>query len=164
MIGKSTLFLGIVAMVAVGTVIVFGSNGSPLAQAQEGGAKYIGAKKCAMCHADQTETWKEMKHATAWDALTPEQIASGKDYKDRACISCHTTGYGKGGFESAEATPDFKNVQCEACHGPGSEHQKTMMMAAMNDEKPEEKHISKSVGCAQCHNPHYSYEKKYGNK
>jgi len=163
MIGKSSLFLVLVGAVAVGAVFVFSSTGTPTAQAQEG-AKYIGAKKCAMCHADQTETWKEMKHYHAFSVLTAEQVASGKDYKDRACITCHTTGYGKGGFESADKTPDFENVQCEACHGPGSLHQKTMMMAAMEDKKPDNKHISLSVDCTQCHNPHYSYQKKYGTQ
>lgn len=28
----------------------------------------------------------------------------------------------EGGFVNAELTPQFKNVQCENCHGPGSLH------------------------------------------
>ena len=35
-------------------------------------------------------------------------------------------------------------------------------VAAMTYVVPEDKKISKNVGCAGCHNPHISYKKKYG--
>jgi hypothetical protein len=161
MIGKTTVFILMLAAVAV--VFAFAPSAAPTAHGQEG-AKYLGNKKCMMCHADQTESYNEMKHAHAFDVLSAEQVASGKDDKGRACIQCHTTGYGKGGFESAEKTPNFKNVGCESCHGPGSEHVKTMTNAMMNDTKPADKHIIRKADCTQCHNPHVSYKKLYGSK
>ena len=89
-------------------------------------------------------------------------IASGKDDKGRTCVSCHTTGYGQGGFESVEKTPKLTHVGCESCHGAGSLHQKAMLTAMATEEVPEDKKISKNVGCSGCHNPHISFKKKFG--
>ena len=163
MTGKTTLFIVLLATVAVAAAFAFGPAGTRDAQGQDA-AKYVSGKKCAMCHAEQTETWNAMKHSKAWSSLTADQIASGKDDKGRACVSCHSTGYDKGGFTTFEATPDLANVGCEACHGAGSQHIQTMMMAAMNDEKPENKKIVKGADCTQCHNPHISYKALYGAK
>jgi hypothetical protein len=51
-----------------------------------------------------------------------------KDYaNDKNCLRCHTTGYDMpGGFKSLEETPKLINVQCEGCHGPGSEFSSVM--------------------------------------
>jgi hypothetical protein len=112
---------------------------------------------------DQHKAWGEMKHSKAFDVLTADQIKDGKDDKGRACVSCHTTGYGKPtGFVSVEKTEKLKHVGCESCHGAGSQHKAIMFAAMDSDEVPTEKKISKSVGCAGCHNPHISYKKKYG--
>ena len=127
-------------------------------------AKYMGSDKCKSCHKDQYTAWQEMKHSKAWEALKPEQIASGKDEQGRACVSCHVTGYDMGGFTSAEATPKLMNVGCESCHGAGGNHNKTMLAAMMDETEVTDKHISKSVGCVQCHNPHIQYGKIYGGE
>ena len=38
-------------------------------------------------------------------------------------MPCHVVGYHKpGGFRSGTATPDKVNVQCENCHGKGTDH------------------------------------------
>ncbi|MBI2842262.1 MAG: cytochrome c family protein [Armatimonadetes bacterium] len=80
-------------------------------------AKYIGIDKCKMCHSDVHSGWQKVGHARAFDLLT-----NVEQDKNPECLPCHTTGYGKGGFTDAEATPGLKAVTCEACHGPGSEH------------------------------------------
>ncbi len=76
-------------------------------------ADYIGAKKCKACHLKQYKAWEK---------------TSSKDYTaDPNCLKCHTTGYGKpGGFTSLDETPKLTGVQCEGCHGPGSEYVKIM--------------------------------------
>jgi len=126
-------------------------------------ASYVGSAKCKSCHKEQHVAWGEMKHAHAFDVLSAEQIASGKDEQGRTCVQCHTTGYGKGGFTTAEETPKLKNVGCESCHGAASIHVKTMLTAMLEDDaEVTEKHISKGSGCAACHNPHISYKKLYG--
>ena len=99
-------------------------------------ADYIGAKKCKACHMKQYKAWKKTTMATSFENLkagvkVAEKKAAGledKDYtKDKDCLRCHTTGYGKpGGFTSIEETPKLANVQCEACHNPGGDFKKIM--------------------------------------
>jgi uncharacterized paraquat-inducible protein A len=162
MFRRASFLLTVVCIAAAITAILFPPT-SP-AQSQEG-SKYLGSAKCKMCHQDQHQIWSEMHHSKAWEVLTPEQVATGKDMNDRACVQCHTTGYGKpGGFVSAEKTPKLKSVGCEACHGPGGLHLQTMLTASLNDENPKDKKISKNLGCSACHNPHISHKKVYGKK
>jgi hypothetical protein len=93
-------------------------------------ADYISAKKCKACHMKQYKSWSQTKMASSFENLkagvkVEEKKKAGledKDYTtDPKCLKCHTTGYGKGGFVSMEKTPDLAGVQCESCHGPGSE-------------------------------------------
>jgi hypothetical protein len=87
------------------------------------GPVYVGdnANKCKMCHPNQIKAFENsgMFHK-AWGVLDAE--AQKKD----ECIKCHVTGYGaEGGWVSFEKTPLLVNVQCEACHGPASDHIKS---------------------------------------
>ena len=84
-----------------------------------------------------------------------------KDYThDEKCLGCHTTGYGKpGGFVSLEKTPDLVGVQCESCHGPGSEYLKEGAMTLKNKEYKRADllklglvAISAETCTGQCHN------------
>ncbi|MBU2520660.1 MAG: cytochrome c family protein [Proteobacteria bacterium] len=80
--------------------------------------RYVGMEKCKNCHAEHVKTYSEWKYSRNFRVLEMR----GKD-RDPECLRCHTTGYGKdGGFVDIEKTPDMKNVQCEACHGPASLH------------------------------------------
>lgn len=102
---------------------------------------YIGAKKCMMCHkkGNVYASWLETKHAKAWEALKPEE------QKNEKCVACHSTGMDVAGELLTE-------VQCEACHGPGSDYWKSSIMKdrkaaianglIMPDEKT----------CKKCHN------------
>ena len=97
---------------------------------------FVGAEKCKMCHKIQYESWAKTPHAKALDALKPEDRAKAE------CIGCHTTN----GVE-------LPNVQCEACHGAGSEYKTLAIM------KDKEKAIAAGLTipdetlCAgKCHN------------
>jgi hypothetical protein len=96
-------------------------------------AEYVGAKKCKACHIKQFKSWEKTSMADSFERLKPGVKADAKkkagldpdkDYtQDAKCLACHTTGYGKpGGFKSIEETPKLAGVQCEECHGPGSEY------------------------------------------
>jgi hypothetical protein len=130
-------------------------------------ADYVGAKKCKMCHIKQYKAWEKTTMADSFENLKPGVKAEAKkkagldadkDYTaDAGCLKCHTTGYGlPGGFTTIEATPKLAGVQCEGCHGPGSDYAKIMKknkeykldeVKAAGLVKPE----TDEAGCMTCH-------------
>jgi len=107
---------------------------------------YIGAAKCKMCHPKQYKSWSATKMGTTFADL------KGDEAKDPKCVKCHVTGFGKGGYAIGGTNdPDLTNVQCEACHGPGSDFKSVMQdkdkaVAAGLVISPDEK------VCLGCHN------------
>jgi len=89
----------------------------PPAPREPGRTYYVGDAKCAPCHKSAAAFWKKTVHASAWKTL----VEGGKqnDYK---CVGCHVTGYGEVGGTSLGHTDHLRDVQCEVCHGPGSQH------------------------------------------
>ncbi len=75
-------------------------------------ADYIGAAKCKMCHKVQFASWERLAHAKAFEQLKPEEQS------DPECLKCHATG----------GTAEMPGVQCEACHGPGSDYKSMKTM------------------------------------
>lgn len=74
--------------------------------------------KCRLCHRDFFLGRKQDVHDHAFAKLRE----SGHGEEEQ-CLGCHTTGFGvNGGFKSPTLSPQLANVQCEGCHGPGSEH------------------------------------------
>jgi len=116
-------------------------------------ATYKGVKKCKVCHIKIYKTWKQTKHATAFDRLNE------KEKKDPKCYECHTTG----------KDTTLPGIQCEACHGPGSKFSNaTIMNKKKYKDNPEvQRKLAIEAGlviapdeknCKQCHNersPHY---------
>jgi hypothetical protein len=100
--------------------------------------KFLGSEVCIRCHAEQAEQWKNTPHARAWQTLVD-------NHKDQAgeCIECHVLGYKKpGGFQTGTQTPSMVNVQCESCHGMGTQHD---AFAAAPQKVTE-------ATCTKCHN------------
>ena len=137
------------------------------------GATFVGAKGCRKCHSKQHRTWKKMKHATAWKTLPDKyKVPTEKDEQGRVCMSCHVTGWGqadRGGFENAEKSAHLLGVQCEMCHGPGSNHKAAGQKVL--DEKRKKFNegektfiILKPTTCADCHNPHVNHKKYAAEK
>ena len=51
------------------------------------------------------------------------------------CVVCHVVGYKKpGGFQSGADAARLANVQCESCHGMGTQHDATLAKAAVVPE------------------------------
>ncbi|MEK7721835.1 MAG: cytochrome c family protein [Elusimicrobiota bacterium] len=145
---KMTSLLGCMVFMGIAGLVI--AQDAPV-ETKPAEAAYLGADKCKMCHAKQHATWMKMEHSKAIEALSAEE------QKKPECVKCHVTGYGKtGGFESMEKTPKMANVQCEACHGAGSNH----MKAPMAEKK---KTINGAgVDCRGCHSPHVDVNRKKG--
>lgn len=88
--------------------------------------KYVGVTACSMCHKGAAkggiyEVWLASPHAKAYEKLGAD------NQKNDVCLGCHTTGHGKA--LAAGVTPEkMVNVQCEACHGPGSAYKSMAVM------------------------------------
>ena len=79
---------------------------------------YLGARSCKNCHEDTWAAYTESAHSQAFSTLRHKGQS-----EDPECIVCHTTGYQwKNGYSSERPYNKFSNVQCEACHGYGTEH------------------------------------------
>ncbi|HTK31768.1 MAG TPA: multiheme c-type cytochrome [Candidatus Saccharimonadaceae bacterium] len=103
---------------------------------------FVGVEVCSRCHTQEAEQWKTTKHAQAWQTL----VDAKKDATPE-CVSCHVVGYKQaGGFQNGTETPKLGNVQCENCHGMGTNHE----AFAANPAKITE------ATCVTCHNPERS--------
>jgi hypothetical protein len=78
--------------------------------------RFVGTTKCAACHFNQYKTWKSSAHGRGFDIL-PQ-----KYQRDPSCLKCHTTGFGQPTTLDDPSAVYVTGVNCEACHGPGSEH------------------------------------------
>lgn len=85
----------VAALVLLGSTLAFA--GSPT---------YIGVDKCKPCHLPEFETWSASAHASAL------ATAKAADSFEPGCLKCHGGGI----------VGDSNGVDCEACHGPGSEY------------------------------------------
>jgi YVTN family beta-propeller protein len=105
------------------------------AEEEEKHPVYVGANVCARCHYGQGmgyqhSKWLLSKHASAYASLAaPEakRIArlSGipeEPQKATLCLGCHTTGAHVEEWEKDDTFVVEDGVQCEKCHGPGSEY------------------------------------------
>ncbi|MGZ6083993.1 MAG: multiheme c-type cytochrome [Polyangiales bacterium] len=109
----------------------------------KGEAFYVGQETCAPCHTSAVAVWKKTGHSHAYKTIADESKEFNLD-----CVGCHVSGYDKPGGSTVTdvATPNLKDVQCEACHGPGSKHIEDPSSNPLAD-KPEE------TVCTGCHHP-----------
>jgi hypothetical protein len=131
------------------------------------GQTFIGSKECASCHFDQFLSWRDTKHAKAFDMLP------AKYQDDKTCLKCHTTGHGEAsGFVSKAQTPALVGASCESCHGPGSKHAEIAKSYGKKKlAKDEEEYVRSTIHlmqpknvCVDCHlsrahKKHPTYEK-----
>lgn len=105
--------------------------------------EYVGSESCKACHEYEYEMWSAKAHADAYATL----VRVGSHF-DPECVICHVVGMDyESGFISEQETPHLKNVGCENCHGPGSEHIRTLGNAKTTEPKST---------CLDCHTPEQS--------
>jgi len=132
--------------------------------------KYIGAKKCKMCHkgakkGEIFEKWEASDHAKAYETLASDEskkIAKEKGIKGdpqqaAECLVCHVTGYEAPADQKEASLTLEEGVSCEACHGPGSEYKGMKVMKGIYDGslKGEDYGLIEAdeANCKTCHNP-----------
>ncbi len=157
-----------------GTYKISFQSGTVTATITINSALYLGVEgglaSCMTCHNNTLfnfvgDKWAETNHA---DMLKRGLNGVASDHYGENCISCHTTGFdtnanndgfddfpfvfpgtlGQGVFD--QMVLDYPNamkranIQCESCHGPGSEH-----YSQMADNKMVTSLLSDN--CAVCH-------------
>jgi hypothetical protein len=111
--------------------------GSGGANAEPAVDHYLGAEFCQRCHKAEYDQWMTTKHAKAWQTLVDAKKESTPE-----CIGCHVVGFQKpGGFQSYTDAPRLVNVQCENCHGMGTQH----------EAYPAVSHKVTAEVCQRCH-------------
>lgn len=103
---------------------------------------FVGAAICQGCHLQAHKVWQNSKHATAMQTLITRE-----KQKNSECVSCHSVGFGTGGFVSMQHSPHLANVQCENCHGARKNH-------ILNPQKS--KKTKTTFTCVSCHHPPHS--------
>jgi len=117
---------------------------------------YVGMGECVKCH--QKEVQKMKSNPVMFRMMTAIERLQGADLNNSKCLGCHTTGYQKK-WDKSVPFADRLNVQCEACHGPGSKYIKVMDSEyKSNDDELRKKAIAagliispKKDTCFQCH-------------
>lgn len=140
---------------------------------------YVGVNTCALCHSggvvakDMVQSWQGTGHSQ----IFTEGIDGLLGHYSQSCLQCHTVGYDAntnavdGGFDDVatltgwtfptvltngnwaampSALKNLANIQCENCHGPGSEH----AYALGNTNVSNWPRLSVTVNsgdCNQCH-------------
>ena len=106
-------------------------------------SKYVGAFSCASCHGKDSNNkifskWRLSKHSQAYVELSSQKAldiakrmgVSGNPQQEGKCLACHTTGTAESESQFGESFNLVQGVQCESCHGSGSEY---MADAVMRD-------------------------------
>lgn len=131
------------------------------------GHKYVGVSKCGMCHkgdskGKQLEIWQDSKHSQAFKNLqTPDadKIAKDKGFTTPAaetpqCVKCHVLGKDIDPAELDDSFDKTQGVQCETCHGPGSDYKSVSVMKDLSQAKSNGLllHDEGAAFCQTCHN------------
>ncbi len=162
---KKKIILGF-SVIVVFAVLVALPLGDTDSQSQN---KYVGVQTCVgACHKTETQgnqltIWEGTKHSQAYKTLqTPEadKIAKDKGYTTAAaetpqCLKCHVLGKDINPDELESTFDKTQGVQCETCHGAGSEYKKLAIMKDKQQaiDKGLIIHTEGAEFCKTCHNP-----------
>ena len=125
---------------------------------------FVGAQTCAVCHdgpgmGHQFSRWLMSRHARAYASLSlPESrlIAElsgipGDPHDSPMCLGCHATAKEAEPWERDPSFRVFDGVQCEKCHGPGSEYMAMEVMMDREAAKEAGLRMPTKKDCAHCH-------------
>jgi YD repeat-containing protein len=126
--------------------------------------QFVGHKRCKTCHkkeaiGNQYEIWLDSRHAKAYETLAGEKarewgakVGVDNPQTNDKCIKCHSTAHG---IPDAMVSKNFDRtagVQCEACHGAGSDYRKKRIMADPAQAIAQGLVPQNEAVCTRCHN------------
>jgi hypothetical protein len=186
--GRKLLRPDVPGMYIVTGTVTAGSSGTATVGQTIIAGTYTGKAACQTCHSGglaevKSPTWSKTAHA---NLFTDGVNGVASDHYAASCISCHTVGYdtaptaNNGGFDDVakqtgwtfptatvkgvwESMPpalqNVANIQCENCHGPGSQHVKSGG-DVIEISKPQT-----SGACAACHDAptHHAKNAEWNN-
>jgi len=137
--------------------------------------QYVGSEKCKICHnrkdqVNQFEIWSHSAHAKAYATLATDSAKAlaakagikGDPQQAPECLECHVTGFGLDTTHFAPAFVRENGIQCEACHGPGSDYKSASIMSTTKYASNREEQHKLALGagliipdektCVKCHN------------
>jgi YVTN family beta-propeller protein len=125
---------------------------------------YVGVRACTVCHQGKgmghaCSRWLQTKHARAYAVLArPEarQIAelSGipqEPQESPLCLGCHATGAHVEEWQREDGFQVADGVQCEKCHGPGSEYMAESVMMDHVQARAAGLMMPRRQDCMVCH-------------
>jgi hypothetical protein len=151
--GRTMLRPDVAGMYVITGTVTAGSSGTATVAQTIIAGTYVGKAACQYCHSGglaevKAPTWSKTAHASIF---TEGVEGTNSDHYAASCMGCHVAGYdadpkadnggfddvakklnwtlptpGKGQYDTVPA--ELKNlgdIQCENCHGPGSQHVKS---------------------------------------
>lgn len=125
---------------------------------------FVGARVCSECHAsasigNQYSKWLHSKHSKSYAALAkPEALEIAKlsglktSPQDSAvCLGCHATAWHAEDWEKDATFHMEDGVQCERCHGAGSEYSPADVMKDKAAAMKAGLQMPKKEFCVDCH-------------
>lgn len=128
---------------------------------------FVGADACAPCHktekqGKQLEIWKNSQHSKAYQTLLTEAankiaVEKGSDkaaVETEACLKCHAVGYNVAAELKEKKFKVEEGVQCETCHGAGSEYKSLKVMKNKEEAIKSGLLVHEDIAkfCVTCHN------------
>ena len=153
---ESVLLVSVLAIGAlVATVCASGGEKHPV---------FVGSKVCATCHqgpgmGHQYSLWLRSKHARAYAVLAEPSakkiaVLSGipqEPQETAMCLGCHATGANAEDWEKDDTFHVEDGVQCERCHGPGSEYMREEIMTDRAAAQKAGLQMPTVKDCMACH-------------
>jgi len=172
--GRQMFIPDIHGLYVINAVVTIDGTATQLYQSYIAGS-YVGVAVCKQCHGgglaqSMVGPWSQTAHANVFTDLINGTVPG--ENESASCAACHTVGYDKnstvndGGFSYTasqlkwtfpatgapgtfqsmpQALQNLANIQCENCHGPGSEH------AFYGGDVIATAIPSNTGGCNQCH-------------
>ena len=108
--------------------------------------QFLTQRSCQKCHGDVWDKMRTQGHESAFASLGRKGQSGNPE-----CVVCHVTGYlYKNGYDEQPPYNRLANVQCEACHGYGTQHKRDGSMLKIA-----------RASCVECHDKDNSPEFDY---